>query len=190
MKPILRLLLTGSFIWYFGEGLLGPLYAVFAERVGGDILQITWAWAVYLIVGGVCSIYFARLADKKIDVRKVLMAGYALNTIGTFGYLLVDSPARLFIVQGILGLSSALATPTWDALYSKYEDKGKRVSQWGIADGGPDIITGVAVIIGGLIVNFYSFTALFIIMGTIQIIATAVQAKILFKNKRSHLSRG
>lgn len=32
-----RILLLGANIWYFGEGMMGPLFAVFAEKVGGDI---------------------------------------------------------------------------------------------------------------------------------------------------------
>ena len=41
----LKILLIGANIWYFGEGMMGPLFAVFAEKIGGDILDITWAWA-------------------------------------------------------------------------------------------------------------------------------------------------
>ena len=47
-----RLLILSSALWHLSEGLLGPLFAVFSERVGGDILDITGAWAAYLIVSG------------------------------------------------------------------------------------------------------------------------------------------
>lgn len=58
-----KILLIGGGFWYFGEGLFGPLLAVFTEQVGGDILDISWAWAAYLIVYGVLSIVFGKLAD-------------------------------------------------------------------------------------------------------------------------------
>lgn len=79
-------------MWYLGEGMFGPLLAVFTEQIGGDILNITAAWATYLIVTGFLTI-----------------------------------------------------------------------------------------IIGGLLVNSYSFTTLFIIMGSIQVLATLYQSQILFK---------
>jgi hypothetical protein len=41
-----RLLLWISNLWSFGEGMLGPLFAVFAQHVGGNVLDITWAWAI------------------------------------------------------------------------------------------------------------------------------------------------
>ena len=31
----LKILLYGGNIWYFAEGMLGPLFAVFTERIGG-----------------------------------------------------------------------------------------------------------------------------------------------------------
>ena len=39
-----------------GEGMLGPLFAVFAQRIGGNILDITWAWAIYLGMTGILTI--------------------------------------------------------------------------------------------------------------------------------------
>ena len=144
-----------------------------------DILDITFAWSVYLVFAGVLSILIGRYARNKISLEHWMLFGYALNTIGTFGYLFVYEPASLFIVQIVLGTASALATPTWDALYATHESKKKAGSEWGIADGGPQIVTGIAVVVGGFIVTFFGFTALFLTMGIIQIIATVVQAKIL-----------
>ena len=184
MKHILRILLVGSFIWYFGEGLLGPLYAVFAQTIGGNILDITWAWAVYLIFAGIFSILVGKLADG-LDRAKIMIAGYALNVVATFGYLWVNSPARLFVVQFVLGLALALATPTWDGLYSLAEDKKKVCTEWGIAYGGPQIVLGVAAVLGGFIVSEWGFRALFGIMGSVQILATLIQARILFEKAKA-----
>src|SRR3989344_2612686 len=118
----LRLLLYSSNLWYLGEGMLGPLFAIFAGRIGGDILDITWAWATYLIVTGVLYILVGKLTDgsKKNDT---------------------------------------------------YE--------WGLAGGEAEIITGIAVIIGGFIVTYFSFNLLFLTMGVIQIISTLYQMQIL-----------
>lgn len=175
-----KILLIGSGLWYFGAGMLGPLLVVFAENVGGDILEITWAWAIYLLVMGILTIIFGKYSDKW-NKEKVMLLGYGLNAVFTFGYLFVTNPISLFFVQAGMGLAAALATPTWDALYAKYEDSKKSGSAWGLADGMPQIVTAVSIIIGGLIVTKSSFTTLFIVIGIIQVIATIYQAKILFR---------
>ena len=179
MNILERNLLVGANIWYFGEGMLGPLLAVFTQQIGGDIFDITWAWSTYLIVTGLCFIVVGKIVDRRIDARKVMVAGYALNAICTFGYIWVASPWQLFVVQAGLGVANALATPTWDALYAKHEDKKHDTYQWGIAGGQAQIITGVAILIGGSIVSLVSFRELFLFMGVIQVIATFYQARIL-----------
>jgi len=110
----------------------------------------------------------------------MMIAGYSLNALFTFSYLLVSTPFHLFLVQAGLGIAAALAIPTWEALYdTNYENKKHEGYVWGLAGGQAQIVTGIAIIIGGLIVNYFSFRILFITMGIIQIIATIYQAQIL-----------
>lgn len=106
-----RLLLWGANIWYFGEGMLGPLFAVFAEKVGGDILDITWAWASYLVITGLMYIVVGKLINRKTYKVQVMVAGYALNAIFTFCYLFVSNSFQLFLVQAGLGIAEAIGTP-------------------------------------------------------------------------------
>lgn len=108
-----------------------------------------------------------------------MVLGYALNALFTFGYLFVSAPWHLFIVQAGLGIAAALATPTWNALYAKHEDRRHDGFQWGLAGGEAQIIIGIAIVIGGYIVSIVSFTALFLTMGIVQIIATIYQTQIL-----------
>lgn len=175
-----KILLYGSALWCLGEGMLGPLFAIFGERVGGNILDISWAWAVYLIVMGALVMVIGNYSDKA-HKNKIMVCGYALNAIFTFCYLLVSAPFHLFLVQAGLGVAAALAVPTWLSLYARFENKRHDGFTWGLSSGLDKIVTGIAMILGGLIVTYFSFTVLFITMGIIQTIATVYQAKILKK---------
>src|SRR3989344_6843934 len=116
MNKNMKVLLIGGNIWYFCEGMFGPLFAVSADRIGGSVLDITWAWATYLMVSGILVIMIGALADK-VNKAKIMVGGYALNAVFTFCYLLVQEPFQLFLVQAGLGLAAAMAIPTWSALY-------------------------------------------------------------------------
>jgi hypothetical protein len=180
-----RNLLVGANLWYFGEGMLGPLFAVFAQKVGGNVLDITWAWAVFLVVTGVSIIFVGRWSDSAASKRKharekILIAGCTLNTICTFGYLLVEGPVGLFLVQAGLGLGLALASPTWLALYGDADSKLRSGMKWALTSGTEKFVTAGAIVLGGYIVTQYSFETLFIIMGCVQILATLYQARILW----------
>lgn len=176
-----RLLLWGSNWWYVGAGLLGPLLAVFTERIGGSILDIAWASAIYGAVKGILTIAVGKISDRYWSKERLMVLGYALNALMTFAYILIQTPVELFLVQAGIGVATALATPTWQSLYGKYINKKRDGWEWGLADGEADIIIATATIVGGVIVSYFSFTALFLIMGMVQVIATIYQAQILRK---------
>lgn len=181
MRRETKILLYASNLWYFSDGLIGPLFAVFAAKIGGDILDISWAWAVYLIVSGLAIIVVGKISDK-VSKEVMMILGYALNAFLTFAYIFVSTPHQLFALQAAFGISVALATPTWDALYDKYSGRGNRDGFiWGIAEGTPNIVLGLAAIVGGFIVANYSFNVLFIVMGLVQVLATLVQIRVLYK---------
>jgi MFS family permease len=173
-----KILLFGSSLWLLGEGMLGPFFALFTERIGGNILDISWAWAIYLIITGFFSVIIGQISDR-INKAKIMIFGYALNAISTFGYLWVSNIDQLFIVQIGLGLSLALATPTWNALYADDEDPNHSGFVWGLADGDYRFVSGIAILLGGAIIYYFSFQTLFLTMGTIQTLAALYQLRIL-----------
>lgn len=178
-----RLLLWSSNLWALGEGMLGPLFAVFAQRIGGNILDITWAWAIYLGMTGILTIVTGRVSDRIWEWcgrERLLVAGYALNALCTFGYLFVHTTTGLFLVQAGLGVALALSSPTWSALYARYSPGEETAGNtWGLVAGEQRLILAVAIVVGGFIVDHYSFEALFITMGTVQVVATLYLLRIL-----------
>lgn len=173
-----RLLILASAVWYFAEGLLGPLFAVFSERVGGDLLDITSAWAAYLIVSGLAYPMVGRLVNRSRWKYRIIVVGYALNTAFTFAYLLVDNTMALLVVQVGLGLAEAVSTPSWDALFARLLPERDDTFLWGIASGHTQVVSGVAVACGGAIATYASFNALFLTMGVLSLVATVIQARV------------
>ena len=173
-----RILLHSNNLWVFADGMFGPLYALFTQRIGGDILDVSYGWAIYLIVTGCCILLIGRLSDG-YDKKKLLVMGYALTAICTFGYLFVKTPVHLFIVQAGLGVSLALVNPAWYSLYAKYEDRKRSGFAWGLFDGESKIIGGLAILTGGFLIKYVSFEWLFVAMGTFHILAAIVQARMI-----------
>src|SRR5215212_4306322 len=174
---IRRSIQASSIIYH--EGMFGPLLSVYTQRIGGDILDLTGAWSVYLIVTGLCMLAVGAGADRWRAPERLMVAGYVLNALCTFAYLLVAAPWQLLLVQAGLGLANALATPTWDALYSSHTPPKRAGIVWGVAHGLEYLITGIAVLLGGYVVYLGSFTLLFVIMGVTQLVAAIYQAQIL-----------
>ena len=177
LNQCLRILLYSANLWYLGEGLFGPLFGVYVQRIGGSVLDVSWAWGLYLLLTGALMIAIGRWATNERAQMQMLLAGYVLNALCTFGYLLVRSPWQLFVVQAGLGVALALSGPTWSALYTEHLKSESASFVWGLAAGQQKILTGIAIVCGGLIVHYFSFTALFVTMGVIQVLAALYQAQ-------------
>lgn len=175
-----KILLIASSLWYFGEGLFGPLFAIYAEKIGGDLLDITWAWAFYLITTGVFYFLVGKYYNKSKYKKQVMIVGYGLNALLTFCYIFVSNPTELFLLQIGLGIAEALSAPIWDTLFASNMEETDNTFHWSLASGHTHFVSGISIAIGGLIANYISFNALFFMMGIIQVIATIVQAKLVF----------
>ena len=179
LNKVTKILLIASSLWYFGEGLFGPLFAVYSEKIGGDLLEITWAWAAYLITTGLFYVILGKLFNNSNYKKEIMVGGYALNTILTFCYIFIRNTEQLLLLQIGLGIAEAVSTPIWDSLFAKHLEDNESSFHWSLANGHTHFVTGIAVAIGGLIANYVSFNALFITMGCIQLIATIIQASLL-----------
>jgi len=55
------------------------LFAVFTESIGGDILDIVWAWSVYLLVTGILIIIIGNVSDEKKRKEKLMVIGFVIR---------------------------------------------------------------------------------------------------------------
>ena len=171
MKKILKVLLLSSCLINFSAGLLGPIYAIFVQEIGGDILTAGTSYAFFSITVGVLIFFLSKWEDKIKHQEKILVLARLLTFIGITGYLFVQSPIHLFLVQIILGFSEALGNPAYSSLYSKNLTKGKFASQWGYWDSFIMIAIGISSIIGSFIASNYGFKFLFLIMSFFSLLA-------------------
>lgn len=171
MREKLKILLLSSFFITLSAGLLGPIYAVFVEEIGGNLVTAGGAAAAFSIVSGILIYFLGKIEDKIKHQENILILGRILTFIGVGGYLFVKSPLYLFAVEIVLGMATALSSPAFDSLYSKNLQKGKYASQWGSWEAMYAITAGIAAIIGGLVAQEFGFRVLFIIMSIIAFLS-------------------
>ncbi|MBI4174501.1 MAG: MFS transporter [Candidatus Aenigmarchaeota archaeon] len=178
MKPALKILILSSFFINLAAGLFGPLYAVFVQRIGGDLLTAGSAYAGFSIALGAMIFFLSRWEDRVRHQEKLIVIARGLQVIGISGYMFIRTPLDLLFVQIALGFSEAIITPAFDSLYSRNLDRGRSASEWGMWESMRAVVIGVAAITGGFVAQQYGFPALFSIMAVISIFAFA--ASLLF----------
>lgn len=167
MKTSFKILLFADAITLFSGALLGPIYAIFVEKIGGDILDASIAFAIFSLVSGAIIFLIGRFEDRVKEQELLIAAGYLIIALGYFGYLVVQNPFHLFIVQAVIGFGMALELPAIDATYSKHLDHNRAAYNWGAWEGMNRLTLGAGALAGGLVATVFGFPILFISMGAL-----------------------
>lgn len=167
----LRILLFTNGLVLTASAMLGPIYALFVEKVGGDLLEASSTFAVYNLTAVILTFIFGKFADKIKEEELVVVLGYLILGIGFLGYLFVNSIWSLLLVQVIIGLGEAVYGPAFDACYSKHLEKGKYAAEWGIWEGLNYLTKAIGALIGGILANSFGFNYLFIFMALLCFIS-------------------
>lgn len=162
-RPLRILLVTNALVW-IARYMLGPIYALYVEEVGGDLLDAGLTGAVFALSAGLTVLVSANYADKIRESKSILAIGYAAMGIGFLLYLFVDSMATLLMVQVIIGFGEAFYSPAFDSLYSSHLNRHKRARQWGVWEAMFYFTSAGGAAIGAYIASSFGFHALFYTM--------------------------
>jgi MFS family permease len=185
MNRTLKMLLLTTFIFYLATGLFGPIYAVFVEDIGGDLLTAGTAYAAYSVAAGLLIYLIGRWEDRSKHQEKFIAISMALGSVGFLGYMLITSPLGLLAVQALFGVQFAILAPAFDSLYSRSLDRGRYASEWGLSEASDHIVVGMAALIGGAIAELYGFQALFAVMLGISLVATVLALLMLSEGRKA-----
>lgn len=181
MRRILKILIATSVFFTMAGGMIGPIYAVYVEQIGGDILSTGGAYAIFALAAGMLTLITAKWEDHLKHIEKMVVLGYLLSSIGFFIHLLVKSPTQLFFVQALFGFSAAILNPAYDVLYSKYLQKNRVTSGWGIWEAENLIVTAVASLMGAYIAKMYGFRILLMLMFGFSVVGFSLSLFLLSK---------
>jgi hypothetical protein len=180
--------MAASFTSYFAEAFLGPIYAIFVKNIGGDVFEAGATYAIFAIVSGIFIFTVGRSMFFKTHLRQMIVLGFGLFTLGGIGYLLVQNPIQLFILQIFMGLAEGILEPSWDGLFSADLTEEQSAHSWATFAGGKSILVGIGALVGGALVTLYSFHTLFYVVIFLNFLATLFSVKILWLHRTRAVS--
>ena len=127
MNKALRTLYLYNGIFVLAGGLFGPLYAVYAQKIGADVFVISLSWSIFLISSTLFTFIVSKFGDKvedayeklinnaiflqtplenkiiNIDLETTTLAGTNLSkfniNINEFNTFLINNPASYIILD-------------------------------------------------------------------------------------------
>jgi len=163
----LRILLTTNALILFSAAMLGPIYALFVEEIGGDLLDASLAGGAFALTAGLVTLLSGKYSDRIKEQELIVVLGYTIIGIGFISYMFVDSIISLLFVQIIVGMGEAIYSPAFDAVYSKHLSVESSGSQWGAWESMNYFTNAIGAILGGSIVTIFGFKSLFFVMATL-----------------------
>lgn len=170
LNKSLRILIAANTIMVFVIGLFAPFYAIFVQKIGGSLVFAGFSWAVLSIVSGVLILLFTKWELKVKEQELMVALGYFIRGAVFLSYAFMTNMPQLIFTQVLWGIAAAIGMPAFDALYSLHTDKDVSIAQWGGWEGIASIATGVAALLGSIIIEAFGYSAVFIIMSLVSII--------------------
>lgn len=171
LNKALKVLFVSNAVFIFAGTLLGPLYAVYVQKLGGGVLAISTSWAVFLVASTVFTILVSKLASGIKEMRTLFAIGFLVRALAWFAYIFVGSITGLLLIQALLGLGEALGTPSFGVLLNKHLDKKvalAELSEWQIMS---NLVVAGATLVGGWLVSMSGFNYLFGVMAGFAVLS-------------------
>jgi len=164
----IRILLISNGMILIAGAMLGPIYALFVEDIGGSLLDASLTAGVFALVAAITTLIAGKYADKIKQNELIIVFGYLVMGLGFLLYTIVNSIWFLFFVQVLIGFAEAIYSPAFDALYSKHLSIRKAGREWGAWEAMSYFTYACGAAIGGLIATRFGFNVIFIIMAILS----------------------
>jgi len=160
MRRNLYLIALAQIFVAISMGIIGPIYAIYFEKISGSLKDVGIIIGVYWIIVGILEIPFGSLSDK-IGRKKVFMIGGVLVSLSIFLYPFVSDFSQILIAEIIGAIGHSMQMPSFYSLLAEVTKRERRGLEIGVIDSSWNIAYGIASIISGVLVATFGFSAIF-----------------------------
>src|SRR5258706_1262497 len=189
-KPvILAALLLAAFSVNLDTTLVNVALPSLVRELHASTTQLQWVVDAYNLVFAALLLTFGSLSDR-LGRKGMLMAGLAVfgtaSVIGGF----TTSPAQLIAARSVMGLGAAMTFPATLSLisnvFSGRTERARAIGLWGASAG---VAIALGPIVGGWLLEHFSWASIFIAMGPVAAAGVALAAFIVPTSKDTGASR-
>lgn len=167
----LKVLFISNSIYMFAALLLGPLYAIYVQNIGGGVLLVSISAGVFYVSSTLFLLFMAKWGDKAKEKELLLAASYVIRGLAFLAMIRIETALGLILIQVGFGLGEALGTPIFGALFAQHTNKKEEVleySDWSLVS---NLVMALGTIVGGFIVSSLGFNFLFVTIGVLCFIS-------------------
>jgi len=183
-KPmILAALLLAAFLVNLDTTLVNVALPAMVRQLHATTTQLQWVVDAYNLVFASLLLTFGSLSDR-FGRKGMLLTGLAVVGTASLAGGFTTSPAQLIAARAVMGLGAAMTFPATLALisnvFTERKERARAIGLWG-AIGGVAIAMGP--IVGGWLLEHYSWASIFIAMAPVAAAAAILAALVVPTSK-------
>src|SRR5262247_4286667 len=176
-KPmILVALLLAAFVINLDTTLVNVALPALTRDLHATTTQLQWVVDAYNLVFAALLLTFGSLSDR-FGRKGMLLGGLAVVGAASLAGGFTTSPAQLIAARAVMGLGAAMTFPATLSLianvFTERKERARAIGLWGA-------IAGVAIamgpIVGGWLLEHFSWASIFIAMAPVAAIAIVLVA--------------
>ena len=176
-KPmILVALLLAAFAINLDTTLVNVALPALVRELHATTTQLQWVVDAYNLTFAALLLTFGSLSDR-LGRKGMLLAGLAVFGAASLAGGFTTSPAELIAARSVMGLGAAMTFPATLSLisniFTERAERARAIGLWGAVAG---VAIALGPIVGGWLLEHFSWTAIFVAMGPVAAVGALLVA--------------
>ncbi len=164
LNRIIKYLTISDLALLSGFSFISPIFPLFVvDKIqGGNMEVVGFAIGINVLVRAILQLPIARYLDKKrgdLDEYYFTIISTVMLAVTPLLYLVISTPAELYLVQIIYAVGFAMNYPAWMSLFTRHAEREREGSQWAVWSAVTGIGAAAAAAVGGIIGERYGFSS-------------------------------
>jgi EmrB/QacA subfamily drug resistance transporter len=170
-------LLLPSFVISLDTTIVNVALPTLNRDLGASTSQLQWIVSAYSLVFAALLLASGSLSDR-VGRKGMLLAGMAVFGLAGAAGGLAGNPEQLIVARGVMGVGAAMIFPATLSLisniYTGRAERARAIGLWGAVAGAA---VALGPIVGGWLLETFSWSAIFFAMAPIAAVAAALVAR-------------
>ena len=173
---ILVALLLAAFAINLDTTLVNVALPALVRELHATTTQLQWVVDAYNLTFAALLLTFGSLSDR-LGRKGMLLAGLAVFGAASLAGGFTTSPAELIAARSVMGLGAAMTFPATLSLisniFTERAERARAIGLWGAVAG---VAIALGPIVGGWLLEHFSWTAIFVAMGPVAAVGALLVA--------------
>jgi EmrB/QacA subfamily drug resistance transporter len=186
---ILLSLLIAAFAINLDTTMVNVALPTLARELHASTSQLQWVVDAYNLVFAAVILTAGSLSDR-FGRKGMLLAGLTVFGLASVAGGLVTSAPELIATRAVMGLGAAMTFPaTLSLLTNVFTERGERARAIGLWGASAGVAIAVGPIVGGWLLEHFTWTSIFFAMGPVAAVGFALVALAVSTSKDADASR-